>query len=353
MTTLEEKRQEIDRIDRDMADLFRRRMACAEEIGRYKKLHDLPVLDSSREQDLLRRNLSLVPEALAQYYRTFFQGVLTASKAYQSALYSLSTVGYAGVSGSFAELAALHARPDARKEGFPSFSSAFDALERGEVDEICVPFENTASGDVGGVLDLLFSRDVLVSESFEMRVVQNLVALPGATLSGIRDVYSKQEALDQCARFLRDRSWSLHATANTALAAEQIAREGDLSRAAVASSEAASRLGLVLLASDIATDGANATRFVMVGKTCDPSRPHTGLLLETGGGAGALAPAIALISNEHHLSMSKITSRPLSGSHFGYVFYIEIESPLADEATKHLLADLEKIAVRVRLVGTF
>lgn len=352
MDVLIENRAKIETIDKEMAKLLIDRMDASYHIGLYKKDHNLPVYDQKREAELIEKNLSYIPDSLKPYYKTFFQGLLTASKAYQKSLFNLSTIGYAGVEGSFAYLAALNTRPDSKPIGYPSFSSAFDAFENGEVDEIIVPFENSQSGDVGSVLDLLFARDVKVSSSYEFKIHQNLLALPNSDISKITDVYSKQEALDQCHTFLRNRNISLHAYANTAMAAEFVSKSQDVTKAAIASIEAANQYNLKVIASDIETDSNNTTRFVIISHEYDATRPHTGLLIETGGGAGQLAPVVKLISEEMHLSMSKLTSRPLKGSHFNYIFFVEIESSLNDSKTQTLILKLKDLC-NFRIVGTF
>ena len=349
---LVQNREKIEDIDKKMAQLLIERMDASYHIGLYKKEHNLPVLDQKREAELIEKNLTYIPDDLKPYYKTFFQGLLTASKAYQKSLFNLSTIGYAGVEGSFAYLAAINTRPSSKPIGYPSFSSAFDAFENGEVDEIIVPFENSQSGDVGGVLDLLFSRNVKVSSSYEFKIHQNLLALPGSDVSKIRDVYSKQEALDQCHTFLRNRKMTLHAYANTAMAAEYVSKSNDLTKAAIASTEAATQYGLKVIAADIETDMNNTTRFVIISHDFDVNQPHTGFLIETGGGAGQLAPVIKLISEEMHLSMAKLTSRPLSGSHFKYIFFVEIESSLNDPKIQQLILKLKDICT-FRIVGTF
>ncbi|MCF0120469.1 MAG: chorismate mutase [Oscillospiraceae bacterium] len=241
MTDLENSRNEINRIDAEMARLFEARMNVCRDIAAYKKERGLSVRDTAREADLIEKNRQLIGSAeLEPYYVQFLRRMIDLSCDYQSRLLNGMRVTYCGVEGAFAYIAARRMFPEAELVPFPSFNEAYQAVERGEYDCAVLPLENSYAGEVGAVMDLLFSGSLYVNQVLDLPISHNLLAVEGADLGSIRTVVSHPQALEQCGNYIRAHGFETEAYSNTALAAKFVKEQGDISVAAIASRATAS-----------------------------------------------------------------------------------------------------------------
>lgn len=353
MDQLETLRGEIDGIDREMAALFEKRMAAASGVAAYKREHGLPVLDAGREQAVVEKNTAYVQEpALRGYYSTFITHLMGLSRQYQRHLLGADAVAYQGAESGFGHTVLTTLFPNARPLVQPTFEGVFEAVENGDAGFGIVPFENSTTGDVSGVLDLCFSHSCHVAAMYDLPVRQNLLGLPGATLGEIKRVYSHVQALEQSRRFLDSLGAEKVPFANTALAAAHVAELGDAANAAIASMDAAARYGLIPLAEDIATVPENTTRFIILSKAPPTGGDRFSLLLRVDNQVGMLAKAIEVIAAEG-FDMENIKSRPLPKHPFEYYFYIELVGDTKAQATQALLEKLGGVCRSVRLLGTY
>jgi prephenate dehydratase len=174
-------------------------------------------------------------------------------------------VGYAGEPGAFGEQAALGVSAEAAPVPLPSFAEVARAVVQGEVDAGVVPIENALAGAVlEGIAAMIESRAPVRGE-VRVRVEHLLLGVPGSRLEELREVTSHPQALAQCARFLDAHGLERIPDVNTAVAARHVAEAGSRSRAAIASAEAAKRLGLTVIAREIADASENVTRFLVLG----------------------------------------------------------------------------------------
>ena len=158
MNELEQARSVIDQVDREMAELFCRRMEAVRQVARYKQERGLPVLDEGRERLVIEKNAARVEDdALRSYYTLFLQDMMRTSRRYQQRLMEGMLVAYSGVEGAFAHIAAGRIFPSGVRMGFGSFAQAYEAVVRGECDCAVLPIENSYAGEVGQVIDLIFS----------------------------------------------------------------------------------------------------------------------------------------------------------------------------------------------------
>ena len=155
MTELEKAREQIDRIDKEMARLFEERMAAVKTVAEYKRQNGVRVADLSREAEVIKRNSSLIEnEALKPYFVSFLQSNMDISKAYQHRLLEGMRIAYSGVEGAFANIAANRIFPDGTAVACEDFKAAYESVEKGENDCVILPIENSYNGDVGQVMDL-------------------------------------------------------------------------------------------------------------------------------------------------------------------------------------------------------
>lgn len=360
MNRLEEKRIEIDAIDAEMAKLFERRMEACREVAEYKRAHALPVLDPEREAAVVAKGVGRIENVgLREYYACFMKDVMKTSRAYQSRLLDGMRVVYSGAEGAFGYIAAKRAFPEATLEAGSDFADAYRSVEAGEYDCAVLPIENSYAGDVGAVMDLMFSGSLYVNRVIELEVEHNLLARPGASLDKIRTVVSHPQALEQCADFIRAHGWRTVAYSNTALAAQFVAGQTDDTVAAIASDETAGLLGLNILARGINSARSNTTRFAVFSRALSLPSPesragneHFILLFTTKNEAGALAQTLNIIG-AHNYNMRNLRSRPMKELIWNYYFFIEAEGNISTQNGQDMLRELSAVCARLKLVGTY
>ena len=351
-------RKEINEIDKEMADLFVRRMKAVEEVAEYKKERGLAILDEARENEVVRQNASLVEDdTIRGYYVNFLRDTMAVSRSYQGYLMNGMKVAYSGTEGAFAHIAANKLYPNAKKVAFSDFSSAYQAVEKGECDVAVLPVENSYNGEVGQVTDLMFSGSLYVNGMFDLPITQDLLAKDGARIENIREVVSHPQAFGQCAEYIKKHGFVCHEFANTALAAKWVADSDDLTIAAIGSREAADIFGLTVLDHDINESKRNSTRFAIFSRVANKriakdSGVHSILLFTVRNEAGALARAIDVIG-QHGFNMRTLRSRPMKELLWEYYFYVEVEGNIQSEEGTSLLESLGEFCDKLRFAGTY
>lgn len=355
MNELERARREIGEIDKQMAELFCRRMESVAAIAKYKKSHGLPIVDPARESSLFASNSAYVDEALLPYYETFMNAALAVSKRYQRRLNEGMRVAYCGVEGAFANIAARRIFPDGGAVPYSSFRAAYGSVVRGEVDAAVLPIENSYAGEVGQVHDLMFSGTLYVNGVYDLPVTHHLLAPKGASIEGIKTVLSHPQALSQCETYIKKHGFATVEATNTAVAAKTVAEGGDLTVAAIASEETAPLYGLTVLDHDINDSNTNTTRFAVFTRLKnDAEAKHNNFILmfTVKNTAGALARAISIIG-EHGFNMRVLRSRPMKELAWQYYFYIEAEGSPEGEEGEKMLSELSEFCDRLKVVGGY
>lgn len=359
MRDIKELREEINKIDSDMADLFSRRMDIAKEIAEYKFKHGLAIYDETREQEIIRNNLKLIEnEELKPYYLNFFKSVLTESKRYQEFLNSGLKVAYSGIPGAFSHIAATRMHPNATYIGYPDFESAYRACESGEADVCILPIENSFAGDVGLVMDLLFQGELKITQMYDLEVTQNLLVKKGTKLEDIKKVISHQQALSQARDYILKHNFEMEERPNTSLAAKEVAESNDKSLAAIGSEEVAEIFGLEVLARNINSKNNNATRFASLSRIERvPNKEtkmgeHFILVYTVKNQAGALAQSLNILGS-HGFNMRTLRSRPMKDLMWNYFFFVEIEGNLNSRDGQDVLVELKSVCDRLKVIGTY
>lgn len=362
MDQLQQARAQIDAIDARMAALFEQRMQAVGQVAQYKAATGKPVFDPAREDAVLDKNTArLQDEALRPYYRRFLQQAMAVSRAYQRQLLGRDVAAYQGVQGAWSHIVLCRLLPFAKARAYATWADVCDAVEAGDAQYGVLPFENSNAGDVSTVMDLLYARPGLsVARMADLPIRQDLLALPGATLAGIRTVISHQQALAQSSPFLKSHDLAARPWGNTADAARHVAESGDRTLAAIASAQTAELYGLQILVKGVNEDGDNTTRFLVVTRTdaAAPLPPAPGrrlaLLFTVDHKPGKLATVIRLIG-EQGFNMENIKSRPLPHVPFEYYFYVQLVCPEQGTPSRcgALLQSLEEVCRTVRLLGVF
>ena len=356
METLEQIREQINEIDREMARLFEARMHAVESVCAYKRAHGLPITDSSREKAIIAKNSAYIEDdAIRDFYVNFIQSNVEISKRYQHRLLQGLRVAYCGVEGAFAQIAARRIFPDVELIPFGDFHSAYEACESGECDCAVLPIENSYAGDVGQVMDILFEGNLFVNGVYDLGVVHNLIGVPGAQIGDIKKVISHPQALAQCHRYIKEHHFQSDSFENTAMAAKTVAEAGDKSVAAIASKVTASLYGLELLDHDINASNRNTTRFAVISRNQNVRKNHKEnhfiLMFTVADETGSLAKAINVISDSG-FNMSVLRSHPLEGA-WQYYFFVEAVGDIYSEKGQAMLKELEQHCDTIKLIGSY
>ncbi|MBR5444625.1 MAG: chorismate mutase [Clostridia bacterium] len=352
---LEEARKIINDVDRQMAELFVKRMRAAEMVYDHKKEFGLPILDSKRENEVIEKNSALVEdEVLKEYYIEYLKHLMSLSRAYQQRIQSGLRIAYSGVEGAFAYIAAGRIFPSGNRISHSDFKATYDAVVNGTCDVAVIPIENSYAGEVGQTMDLIFSGSLFINGIYELEIHQNLLGVPGATVADIRKVTSHPQAINQSREYIEMHGFETEETNNTALAARKIAEKNDKTLGAIASVETAEIYGLQVLAANIHTSNDNTTRFAVLSKVqaSAPSLSSTVLMFTVKHEAGSLASAIGIIGR-YGYSMTALRSRPVRKHSWQYYFYVEIEGTTDTPNGRKMIQELNKVCDQLKVAGTF
>lgn len=355
MDKLNKAREIIGQTDKEIAALFEKRMAAVKEVAEYKKERGLPVFDGAREDYLISKNLEYIDnEEMKEFYVSFLKSTMDISKRYQHRILEGLNVAYSGVEGAFAHIAAGRIFPDGNRISYPDFKAAYEAVEKGECECAVIPIENSRAGEVGQAIDLLFSGSLYVNGVYSLDIRHNLIGLKGATESDIKEVISHQQALDQCASYIRGQGYKSTSCVNTARAAQNVAEAGDITKAAIASRETAELYGLEVIRENINEASDNTTRFVVVSRTLSKEKKdHSIIVFTVPDEAGALAHAINIIGH-HGYSMRHIKSRAMKDLMWTYYFYVELKGDLqSSRRGKYMMEELGECCDKLKMIGTF
>ena len=354
MDELEQARQEIDAVDAQLAALFERRMRAVMQVALYKKARGLPIHDPAREEQVLQKAADRIQDpTLRPYYLDHVRNRMAVARKYEALLLGQNRVAYQGVEGAFAHIALRELFPHAEAVSCPTWDEVFARVSAGDAAYGVVPFENSHAGDVSAVLDLCYNHaELWVVQVYDLPVRQNLLVLPGAALTGIRHVYSHQQAISQSETFLKQMGLPCTPMDNTAMAAKFVAESGDRSKAAIASRETAALYGLEVLVPDINTDGDNTTRFIVISREKPTRGNRFSLLFTVDNKPGKLAAVIQKIGASG-FNMESIKSRPMPHMPFEYYFYAELVGDPARAESEALLRELDRTCRTVRMLGVY
>jgi prephenate dehydratase len=264
-------------------------------------------------------------------------------------------IAYQGEPGAFSEAAARRVDPDAPLIPCRSFDEVFDTVQAGTAAYGVLPIENSIGGSIHRNYDLLLERNLPIVGEVELPVVHHLLALAGATLDGLRRVYSHPQGLAQCERFLRTlTNVEIIATYDTAGSAKMVADAGLTDAGAIASARAGEVFGLQSLAASVQDFDDNITRFLVVGAAPLPNRApdKTSIVFSLANEPGSLFKALSVFALRG-ISLTKLESRPIPGRPWEYLFYVDLAAARDEVPCTRALAHLGEFAPLLRTLGTY
>ena len=374
--SIENLRNEIDRIDEELVKLFNQRMETVKKVADYKKETGTVLYDAQRERELIGKAAERSNEETELYTRVLFSTLTNLSRAYQSrfingdktlsetiekALCSTeklfperAMVACQGTEGAYSQQACekLFKLPQIMYMG--NFESVFKAVDSGLCKYGILPLENSTAGSVNMVYDLMSKYNFYIVRSVRCRINHALLAKT-SDMSKIKEIWSHEQAIAQCSDFLSEhKDIKVLPMENTATAAKMIAKEGREDVAVIASPECANLYGLKVLKRNIKDNAANDTRFICISKNLEvyPGADRTSIKLTLPHRPGSLYHILSRFYASG-INLVKLESRPLPGSDFEFMFYFDVSESVYSPVLSSLLCELQSDVEDFEYLGSY
>lgn len=370
---LNQTREQITNLDNELLALLAERRRLSLEVARSKEVDVRPIRDTQREKELLAR---LVKEGRekgldAHYVISLYQSIIEDSVLNQQAyLHGRANpetqkqqycIAYLGARGSYSYLAATRYCQRRQVEmldlGCQSFDEIVQAVESGHADYGFLPIENTSSGSINEVYDVLQHTSLSIVGETTIEVSHCLLGKAGSKLADIKTVYAHPQPISQCSRYLsQHKDLRLEYCSSSAEAMDKVNQSPDNSAAAIGSAEGGALYQLESIEAGLANQKINQSRFIVVARKAvavpEQLPAKTTLIMATGQKAGALVEAL-LVLKAHQLNMSKLESRPIPGTPWEEMFYLDIDANISSESMQAGLKQLERITRFIKVLGCY
>ncbi|MFQ5524078.1 MAG: bifunctional 3-deoxy-7-phosphoheptulonate synthase/chorismate mutase [Acidimicrobiia bacterium] len=365
-----EVRQEIDEVDTRILELLAERKALSLRMARAKGRVDRPSRDMTREEHLIAERVAagedydLDPGLVVSLWRAIVNDSVRIQQEALGRTDSMGgkvTVAIQGIEGSYSYLAATNYFDtkglDATFLTTPTFSDALDAVASGQADAAVLPIDNTTSGAISEVYDLLLDSQLPIIGDVKHRVRHCLLGLPGASVADVRTIYCHPQAVAQCSEFLASLGdCEIVYFADTAASGRRIRELNDPSVAAIASEEAARLFGLEVLKTGIANRAENCTRFVVVARGAvdipEGTPAKTSIVMAVGNRPGALMEALSVF-HEADINLVKLESRPIPHNPREELFYVDFEGDHHRSPVREVLDQLQREVRFLKVLGSY
>ena len=377
MEELKDLREKIDAIDQQMVDLFKQRMEVSKEVAAYKQANNLPTQDVGRERSLLAKVGEQAGDELADYTQSVYRTILAAGRSYQNACSGVTsqvyesirkaldttpdlfpqraTVACQGVEGAYSQIACDSIFKAPTILYFNTFDHVFKAVESGMCQYGVLPIENSTAGSVNAIYDLMIKHNFSIVRAARLKVSHNLLAKHGVKKEEIREVFSHQQALSQCADYLATlKDVKVTVVENTALAAQMVAQSERRDVAALSSRFCGELYGLDIVEENVQDQDNNYTRFICISKNPEiyPGADRTSLMMTLPHKPGSLYHVLSKFY-ALGINLRKLESRPLPDREFEFMFYFDLECSVYAPEMERIFRDLEEESEHFRYLGTY
>lgn len=365
----DEIRAEISQIDGQLIDAIARRQELVDEIQAAKAASGQPVRDREREQAVLRDALArgkaqgVPPELVESLFHALFEVSIRRQRERFDSMrnedLNEATVAYLGGPGSYSHIAAQKVFERRNATVVPSpkrdFVSIFRSVENAEVDYGVVPIENTTTGSINEVYDILINSRTQIIGEFLLRVDHCLVGKASGQ-GRISRVFGHPQALAQCRRYIASHpELETHMAASTTRALERLLEDDDTA-AAVAGEDAARLFGMDILARGIGDHEQNITRFIVIARKAKlPTREvecKTSMMFTTRDTPGCLVDALTGFRDQG-VNIVKLESRPIAGNPWEEMFIMDVEGHVEDERVRQAMSVIEEHTREIKLLGCY
>ena len=368
-------RDRIDAIDKQIVELYEKRVDVCKEVAEYKIETGKKVFDKVREAEKIEKVKGMASTEFNKHaVQELFEQIMSISRKMQYQLLAehgctgklpfiptsdLGTkqarVVFQGAEGAYSQ-AAMNQFFGKEIKSFhvDTFRDAMSAIEEGSADFAVLPIENSTAGIVNEIYDLLTEFENYIVGEQIIHIEHCLMAVPGTKISDIKTVYSHPQSLMQSSNYLSKTGWQQISMQNNAFAAQKVKEDGLTNQAAIASETAAEIYGLEVLEKGVNNLKGNSTRFIIVTnqKVFKEDANKVSICFEVPHESGSLYHMLShFIYN--NLNMTKIESRPLEGRNWEYRFFIDFEGNLADSAVKNALRGLREEARNMKILGNY
>lgn len=377
MEELKNLREKIDAIDQQMVDLFKQRMEVSKEVAAYKHANGLPTQDVGRERALLAKVSDQAGDELADYTQSVYRTILAAGRSYQNACCGATskvyesirkaldntpdlfpqraTVACQGVEGAYSQIACDSIFKAPTILYFATFDHVFKAVESGMCQYGVLPIENSTAGSVNAIYDLMTKHNFSIVRSARLKVSHNLLAKHGVKKEEIKEIFSHQQAISQCAGYLSTlKDVKVTVVENTALAAQMVAKSNRRDVAALSSRFCGELYGLNILEQNVQDQDNNYTRFICISKNPEiyPGADRTSLMMTLPHKPGSLYHVLSKFY-ALGINLRKLESRPLPDREFEFMFYFDLECSVYAPEMERIFRDLEEESEHFRYLGTY
>ncbi|QLB13357.1 chorismate mutase [Bisgaardia hudsonensis] len=371
---LNEIRQQITNIDRSLLKLLSERHRLAFDVVRSKEVTQKSLRDLEREQQLLKELIEYSEsqdyQLEAQYITDIFQKIIEDSVVTQQVYLQKKLndqkgknirIAFLGKKGSYSHLAACNYAIRYQKQlievSCNSFDEVFHKVEKEEADYAVLPLENTTSGAINEVYDLLQHTELSLVGEIAYPIKHCLLINGESDLEKIDSLYSHPQVIQQCSQFIHKLdSVHIEYCESSSHAMELVANLNKPNIAALGNADGGRIYGLNVLCSNIANQLNNITRFIVIAKKPAIVSPQihtkTLLLMSTSQQAGALVDAL-LVFKKHNINMLKLESRPIYGKPWEEMFYLEIEANIHNPKTEIVFNELKEYSNYLKILGCY
>ncbi|OWO83519.1 chorismate mutase [Photorhabdus luminescens] len=365
-------RKKVSELDLKLLILLAERRQLAFDIAQTKLQDNRPIRDKDRERELLdvliRKGKKYGLDGF--YISRLFQMIIEDSVLTQQALLQQhlnqtpqdsARIAFLGPRGSYSHIAARQYAARHFNQliecSCHKFQDIFSLVETGQADYGMLPIENTSSGSINDVYDLLQHTNLSIVGEITIPIDHCLLVATETTLSEIKTVYSHPQPFQQCSQYINQfPHWKIEYCESTAAAMQKVAEQNSPEIAALGSEAGGALYQLQVLEQNLANQSHNITRFIIVARqpieVAEQVPAKTTFIMATGQQAGALVDAL-MVLKKHNIIMSKLESRPINGNPWEEMFYIDVQANIRSINMQHVLKALAKITHSLKVLGCY
>ena len=374
---LKDLREKIDGIDSEIVRLFEQRMNISEEVANYKIENNLPVFDNARERAKLSEIYESTSEGMQSYTNVLYSLIFELSRLHQKKIITPTNelvekiteatsktdcvfpehalIACQGVEGAYSQIACEKLFRVPNIMYFSSFESVFAAIDKGLCRYGILPIENSTAGSVNKIYDLMMHYNFSIVKSIRLKVDHNLLVKKGTKLADIKEIFSHEQAINQCSEFLAGlKNVKVTVCENTAAAAKLVAESDRGDVAALSSRSCAGIYGLDCLVESVQDTGNNFTRFICISKKLEiyPGADRTSIMMIISHKPGSLYKVLSRFYSLG-INLVKLESRPLPDRDFEFMFYFDLETPVYSERFPQLIVELDGMCEKFKYLGSY
>ncbi|MEE0858607.1 MAG: prephenate dehydratase [Acutalibacteraceae bacterium] len=370
---LGEIRKEIDSIDAQLIELFKKRMQCSIAVAEYKKETNTPIMNLKREQEILDKvekqggefgyAAQLLFSNILELSRGLQHDIIGSGKEIRNLINNAKSfinkdktvkIALQGIKGANSHEATTRLFPECEPVFYKSFAQVFEAVNNGEATYGVLPVENSSAGSVADVYDLILKYRFYIVKALDLPIDHCLCSLKQSELSDIEQVWSHPQALAQCTDFIDKNNYTTVPSPNTAIAAQDIAKEKRLNCGAICTKKASEEYGLKVLVEKCQNEKDNSTRFIVISKELiiPSDADKISLCFSLPHIKGSLYNVLGRFSS-NGMNLTKIESRPMDGASFEYLFYLDFQGSVHSEKVMNMLCALSEEMPEFSFLGNY